>query len=104
MQNIQPLFRAISDPTRRDILTHLGRHELSVADVASKFQMTRAAVKKHLNILESSGLITVTPRGRQTFNRANPGALHPVANWVQQLDRFWDHHLDILKSEIEKDT
>ncbi|MGB0798396.1 MAG: ArsR/SmtB family transcription factor [Planktomarina sp.] len=104
MSDLQPMFRALADPTRRSILNLLGHDALSVADVADKFDMTRAAVKKHLNVLSDGGLITVTQRGRQTLNAVTPGAMQPVLDWVQSLDAFWDDHLATLKFEIEKDS
>ena len=103
MINLQPTFRALADPTRRDILHLLGHQSLSVADVAAEFDMTRAAVKKHLNVLSDGGLITVKTEGRKTLNTVTPGAMQPIMDWLQSLDAFWDTHLNTLKSEIEKD-
>ena len=60
----QPTFRALSDPTRRDILRLLAAQEMTIADVSGHFDMTRAAVKKHLTVLSDGGLITVEVQGR----------------------------------------
>ncbi len=98
---VQGAFRALADPTRRQILKHLSRHEMSIGDVANRFDITRAAVKKHLTILEEGRLISVTARGRERFNRLEPEGLKSAADWLGFFDRFWDHRLDDLKSAIE---
>lgn len=103
MTATQATFRALADPTRRDILTLLGEGELTIAEVAGNFDITRAAIKKHLVVLSDGGLINVTPRGREMVNRLNPAGLQPVVDWLRYFDRFWDDRLAQLKSEIEKD-
>jgi len=97
-------FRALADPTRRDILHLLSQGDMTVAQVAARFPMTRAAVKKHLTLLEQGGLIVSTARGRERINRLNPAGLSPVASWIEALDTAWDTRLAALKSAIEKDT
>ena len=99
----QATFRALADPTRRAILKTLAEGERSIADVASDFDMTRAAVKKHLTVLSDGGLITVTAKGRERFNRLDPQGFAPIRDWLSFFDHFWDDRLDALKSAIEKD-
>lgn len=99
----QLAFRALADPTRRDILMMLSREDMTIADVSTRFDMTRAAVKKHLTVLSDGGLITVTPRGRERINSINPAGFAPALNWLEYFDRFWDDRLNALKTAIEKD-
>jgi DNA-binding transcriptional ArsR family regulator len=99
----QYAFRALADPTRRDILRLLGGQEMTIAQVSDRFDMTRAAVKKHLTVLSDGGLITVEARGRERVNRLNPVGLAPVLSWLEYFDRFWDDRLSDLKTAIEKD-
>lgn len=99
----QPAFRALSDPTRREILHLLSQQDMTIADVSKQFDMTRAAVKKHLTVLAEGNLITVEPRGRQRINRINPQGFAPVRDWLSFFDRFWDDRLDALKATLEKD-
>lgn len=99
--DLQPTFRALSDPTRRDILRMLGQHEMSVAEVAQHFDMTRAAVKKHLVVLDDGGLITTRKQGRERLNCLNADGLRPVVDWLGWFDQFWDQRLGALKSAIE---
>ncbi|MEP2783015.1 MAG: metalloregulator ArsR/SmtB family transcription factor [Pseudoruegeria sp.] len=99
----QPAFRALSDPTRREILTMLRDEPMTIAEVADNFDMTRAAVKKHLTVLSEGDLIIVEPRGRERINRFNPQGMAPVVNWLSYFDNFWDERLTDLKTAIEKD-
>ena len=99
----QPIFRAIADPTRRDILLMLRGQDMTIAQVAQHFDMTRAAVKKHLTVLSDGGLIHVQQSGRERINSLNPGGMAPVLNWLTYFDAFWDERLATLKNEIEKD-
>ncbi len=104
MTGPQPTFRALADPTRRDILLMLRDRDMTIAEVAENFDMTRAAVKKHLTVLSDGGLITVQPRGRERINTFNPLGMAPVLDWLNYFDAFWDDRLSALKSAIEKDT
>ena len=99
----QPTFRALADPTRRAILHMLAQQDMTIAEVSGHFDMTRAAVKKHLTVLSDGGLITVEPRGRERVNRLDPQGFAPVRDWLSFFDQFWDDRLDALKSAIEKD-
>ena len=101
--NQQLCFRALADPTRRDILTLLRQDDLTIADVAERFDITRTAVKKHLTMLSDGGLITVEARGRERINRFNPQGMAPVFDWFSYFDTFWDDRLATLKQAIERD-
>ncbi|MEO0401789.1 MAG: metalloregulator ArsR/SmtB family transcription factor [Pseudomonadota bacterium] len=97
-------FRALADPTRRDIIQMLTHEDMTIAQVAGRFDITRAAVKKHLTVLSDGGLITVEAKGRERINKLNPTGLAPVLSWLEIFDRFWDARLSDLKSAIEKDS
>ena len=97
-------FRALADPTRREILRLLTKGDMTILDVADNFDMTRAAVKKHLTILTDGGLVTVRAQGRSRVNSLNAGRLKDLLSWFDYFDAFWDDRLAKLKSEIEKDT
>ena len=99
----QMAFRALADPTRRSILHLLAQNSMTIAEVADNFQMTRAAVKKHLTVLSEGELISVEVVGRTRRNSLNPDGLRRVVDWLGYFDAFWDERLSRLKSEIEKD-
>jgi DNA-binding transcriptional ArsR family regulator len=98
---LQPVFRALADPTRRRILRDLAREPASIADVASRFEISRPAVVKHLAILKEGGLIAVAPRGRERINVLQPEGLKSAAEWLTFFDAFWDEKLAKLKHAVE---
>jgi len=103
-QSLQPSFRALGDPTRRQILMELSREEMTISEVVDKFDLTRTAVRKHLTILEQGNLITVTPQGKERITRINPKGLKSAADWFNYFDQFWDTALDSLKKAVESDN
>ncbi len=101
---LQPAFRALADPTRREILTSLSQREMSLNEVTAQFSMTRAAVRKHLEVLVEGNLIHIRRQGRETLSTLNPDGLRPVVDWLSFFDQFWDEKLDALKTAIETET
>lgn len=99
--NVQDSFRALADPTRRMILMHLSSKDMTIGELTDHFDMTRAAVKKHLNILETGNLISVRSSGRERINKLEPRGLKSVSDWVNYFDRFWDEQLNNLKYAID---
>jgi DNA-binding transcriptional ArsR family regulator len=100
-QQLQQSFRALGDPTRRQILIQLSAKNLTIAEVSDTFDLSRTAVRKHLTILEEGNLITVTPRGKERVNQLNPDGLKAISEWFNYFDQFWDTKLETLKSTIE---
>lgn len=101
--HLQDSFKALADPTRRMILTHLSSQDMTVQELTDNFDMTRAAVKKHLIILEKGKLITAQRQGRDRVNRLNTSGLQSVTEWLNYFDQFWDSRLENLKNAIEGD-
>lgn len=102
VDNAQPVFRALADPTRRAIISMLADGARPIGDIAAEFDMTRPAVAKHLNILREGGVISVERQGRERINRLNPDGLKTAADWLNYFDRFWDDRLAKLKTEVER--
>ena len=100
-QDIQQSFRALGDPTRRQILLQLSQQDLTIAEVSEKFALSRTAVRKHLTVLEEGSLITVTARGKERVNRLNPTGLKTTADWFNYFNHYWDTTLESLKHSIE---
>lgn len=99
----QAAFRALADPTRREILVLLRTKSMTIAEVAKNFDMTRAAVKKHLTILTEGGFIQVTAQGREKLNAFLPEGFAPITDWLTYFDLFWDEKLTNLADAIEAD-
>ena len=89
-------FAALADPTRRAILTRLAAGEATVGELAAPFDMTFAAVSKHLRVLETAGLVA---RGRNAQYRPAILDARPLAaasDWIGDYARFWEGSLDSL--------
>ena len=99
--NLQSSFRALADPTRREILIKLSARDMTIGEVADQFDICRSAVKKHLTILEEGQLISVHPKGRERLNRIEPKGLKTTADWFNYFDKFWDRSLNSLKKAID---
>jgi len=89
---------AIADPTRRAILGRLSRGPARITDIAAPFEMSLAAVSKHIKVLEGAGLVERRPAGRTTICRLTPGPLAGAHEWVAFYERFWNQRLDSLEA------
>jgi len=89
---------AISDPTRRAILDRLSRGPARVTDVAEPFNMSLAAVSKHVRVLERAGLVQRARAGREHALALDARPLRQVARWASRYERFWNERLDRLEA------
>ncbi len=89
-------FAAVSDPTRRGILTRLGRGDASISDLASSFDMTLTGMKKHVQVLEDAGLVATEKVGRTRVCRLGTERLDDVMAWISFYQRLWERRLDGL--------
>lgn len=99
----QSAFRALADPTRRQILMDLSLREMTIGEVVDQFEITRGAVKKHLTILEEGKLISVHTHGRSRINRLEPMGLKSVSEWLNYFSGYWDDRLSALTNAIESE-
>jgi DNA-binding transcriptional ArsR family regulator len=95
------VFKALADPTRREILSLLRGGGSTVGDIASNFQMSRPAVSKHLRQLRAAGLITDRPVGTARVCELNAEPLHEIDDWLTEYRRFWKSSLARLKAHVE---
>ena len=92
---------ALADPTRRGLLARLANGDATVTDLAMPYDMSLAAISKHLKVLESAGLIS---RGRDAQWRPchlEAGPLLEVFEWLESCQRFWDRSLDSLAEHLK---
>ncbi len=90
-------FAALADPTRRAILTMLLEDDMAVTDVAEPFEMSLAAISKHLGVLTSAGLISQEKRGRVKWCKLEPDALKEASVWMQGFGQFEPVNLDAFE-------
>jgi DNA-binding transcriptional ArsR family regulator len=94
---INSVFHALGDPTRRRMLGALAGGERSVSELAEPFAMSLAAASKHIRVLEHAGLIRREVRGRTHLCRLDPGPLASAYEWLSFYERFWGNSLDELE-------
>jgi DNA-binding transcriptional ArsR family regulator len=97
-------FAALADPTRRAILARLSLGEASVKELVEPFDMTQAAVSKHLKVLEFAGLISRNRDAQRRPSRLVAAPLQEASAWLEQYRRFWEtsfQRLDDLLSELK---
>lgn len=100
---LDTVFHALGDATRRQMLRHLATGERSVGQLAEPFSISLAAASKHIKVLEGAGLIRREVKGRTHMCRLEPGPLASAHEWLGYYERFWTHRLDILESLLRAD-
>ncbi|MEI7986025.1 MAG: metalloregulator ArsR/SmtB family transcription factor [Armatimonadota bacterium] len=93
-------FSALSDPTRRAILTRLGKGQCSVLELAQPFSISLPAISKHLKVLEAAGLITKSKSKQWRPCSLNAKPLKEAVDHMQQYEKFWDDRFDQLDSYL----
>lgn len=96
------VFGSLADPTRRDILRRVARRELTVGEISSNYDMSLAAVSKHLKILERARLIMKRRRGKQQLVRLSPAALHEASDYLEWYGQFMNERFDSLEEYLKK--
>jgi DNA-binding transcriptional ArsR family regulator len=91
------VFHALGDATRRQMLRDLATGERTVSELAQPFAMSLAAASKHIKVLEGAGLIRREVRGRTHVCRLEPGPLASAHEWLGFYERFWTSRLDMLE-------
>ena len=95
------VFSALADPTRRAILAMLLEDDMAVTDVAHPFEMSLAAISRHLGVLADAGLISRERRGRVIWCKLEPDALRAASVWMQAFGQFEPVDLDQFERFLE---
>ena len=101
---LNSVFHALSDSTRRAILARLANGEALVTELAEPFDIYLPAVSKHLGVLEKAGLLHRHKDGRIRRCQLTAGPLENAADWVNVYRQFWETQLDSLAKYLEKDS
>ena len=107
--NLDAVFAALADPTRRAILTQLTRGDASVNEIASPFEMSQPAISKHLKVLERAGLVRRAKDQQRRPAQLQAAPMKEAVKWLEDFRAFWtssfdqlDHLLDELQSSDMK--
>lgn len=101
--DVNRIFRALADATRRDIVRRTLVADVSVSQLADSYAMSFAAVQKHVAILEEALLVTKEPRGRERMVRANPDRIRQAQNLLDRFEALWRSRIDRLDSLLAED-
>jgi DNA-binding transcriptional ArsR family regulator len=96
-RQLDSVFHALGDTTRRRMLHELAGGERTVSQLAQPFAISLAAASKHIKALENAGLIRREVRGRTHHCRLEPGPLASAREWLSFYERFWTSRLDVLE-------
>lgn len=98
---LDTIFGSLADPTRRDILAKVSRTELSVGELVSHYEMSFAAISKHLKVLERAKLIIKRKAGQKQMVSLAPDALMSADAYLEQYRRMWQSRYDKLETVIQ---
>ena len=95
-------FSALSDPTRRAILSQLAGGQRSVTELAQPFDVSLPAISKHLRVLERAGLVRQEKEGRIRRCRLSAEPLHDADDWLENYRRFWEERFQLLDALLDE--
>jgi DNA-binding transcriptional ArsR family regulator len=101
---LDTVFHALGDPTRRGMLARLALGESSIGELAQPFDMSFAGASKHVKVLEDAGLVARRKEGRTHVITLEAGPLAEAERWLRQWEKFWSARLDRLQALIERDN
>jgi DNA-binding transcriptional ArsR family regulator len=103
---VDRIFRALADRTRRDIVRRTLVGEVTVSQLASRYEMSFAAVQKHVAVLEGAGLVNKHPHGRERLVRGNPETIRRAQQLLDQFEQLWRERISRLDDLLahEPDT
>jgi DNA-binding transcriptional ArsR family regulator len=100
-EQLDDVFRALADPTRRAMLRDLASQPRTVGELAAPHAISLAGASKHIQMLERAGLIQREIQGRVHTCRLDARPLHAGAEWIRHYERFWNHKLDTLEALLK---
>ena len=96
------VFRAVADPTRRELLDRLAAGDESMMKLAESFDMSLPAVSQHLKVLREAGLVEERREGRMRIYTLVPTPLREISDWIGQYEQFWQTRLRKLGEQLRK--
>jgi DNA-binding transcriptional ArsR family regulator len=92
---------ALADPTRRGLLARLATGDATVSELAEPYDISLAAISKHLKVLEEAGLVSRSRNAQWRPCHLEPAPLRTVSDWLDEYRRFWDRNLDSLGAYLK---
>jgi DNA-binding transcriptional ArsR family regulator len=99
-RQLDGVFNALCDPTRRAILARLTDTDARVTEIAADFPISLNSISKHIRMLERAGLVTRSVQGRDHVLSLNAGPLADASEWIERYRRFWEGRLAALEKYV----
>ena len=100
--DLDQIFHALADPTRREMIRMMSSKERTVSELAEPFDMSLAAISKHIKVLEQAHLLNRTVQGRTHICHLDGRALSQATAWLRLYEQFWNKRFDLLEAELIK--
>lgn len=101
-EEVDLLFHALSDRTRRDIMGKVSQGEQSISDLARQYEVSFAAIQKHVTVLERASLITKRVEGRRKYVRNNPDTLRRATELLTRYEQIWTQRINAIDQILDK--
>lgn len=101
-EQVNRVFRALADATRRDIVRRTLTAEASISELAADYDMSFAAVQKHVSVLEAADLVARTPKGRERIICGNPETIRRVQELLGHFEQTWRSRIDRLDAFLSE--
>lgn len=102
-EQLNEIFKSLSDPTRRDILSRLYDRQLTISELASNYDMTFAAVAKHITVLERANLIEKTKHGKEQIIKINGRSIEHAESYLKKYALLWSERYDRLEKLVTEE-
>src|SRR5690554_6821042 len=102
--DLDRIFAALSDPTRREILTLLRDDDATVGQLAHRFPLSQPAISRHLRVLETAGLIRRRPVGTATISTLTADPLEAAARWLLEYGEYWERRYEPVEPLLDTFT
>jgi DNA-binding transcriptional ArsR family regulator len=102
-EQLNTIFHALADSTRRSLLRRLAKHEHSIGELAEPLDMSLAAASKHIKVLENAGLVERHITGRRHVCRLAASRLAEAHEWLRYYERFWNARLGMLEKMLDEE-
>jgi len=100
---LDSIFHSLADPTRRDILSRVARAEYSIGELVENYNMSFAAISKHLTVMERAKLIVKRREGKKQMVTLAPGALMSADEYLEQYRQLWEQKFNKLDALLQED-
>jgi DNA-binding transcriptional ArsR family regulator len=100
---LDTIFASLADPTRRDILQRVAQGQLTVGEIAKCYDLTLAAISKHLKVLENAHLIVKRKHGKERIVQLSPGAFKSATEYLSNYEAVWNQRFDALEEYLKED-